>query len=1144
MKLLFVTLVFLFSFYLNLNSQSSYHTIKKYSLNSVLSDLQSDWFKISINKDGFYKLTYEDLLNYGVDKVKLSSGKIHIYGNALGRLPEDNNAYIPDDLVKNNAQYFGMEDGTFDPGDFILFFAFGPNKLVKLNNQFQRDLNIYSNQAYYFIRVCINEEINPISNYSTIKQPTIFSSSFDYYDIHELEDTSIVNGGQRWYGELFDNQLKYKFDFNLPSPPISSVLCSLSGASNASQIGSFIKVNLDGKQVFNSFIPSVNSDFVRVQNDFSITTLNSKLNFDFELVRNNPSVKFYFDKLEINTRVLTQFFGSQFSFRDHNTIGTNNVTEFSIVSNEPIFIWDVTKRTAFKSITLKSILNGYNFVTETDSLCEFAVGSFSSLNSPTFISKVAYQNIHGLLAADMIIVTPNEFLEPANRLAKIHEKLGDKVHVLSLEQIYNEFSCGAVDPTAIKLCAKMFYERYKTNSTNTLKNLLLFGDGTFDPKNRIANNNYWVPTYQFLNSEDHLNAMVSDDYFGILADEGSIYGKDSMEIGVGRLLISSVKMANEQIAKIEQYIKQGAVSDSINCCGSISTSSFGDWRTNYVQISDDEENGYFVLNDSEPQFNYTTSNHPEMNDEKIYCDAFKQVTMAGGERYPDVNNAIDEAVNKGALIVEYTGHGGEVGAAEERIITIPQINSWNNFTKLCLFVSSTCEFTKYDDPGRVSAGEWMSLNPNGGAIALMTTTRPVFFSVNTATGLSFYKNVFERDLEKRPLTFGEIIRRTKNGVASDVNKHSFTLIGDPALRIALPNHNVIVDSINGVAVSKHTDTISALSKIVFSGHIENQFGSNLLMNGEVSVRVFDKPKKIQTLGQDLKSPIIPFDNQENILFKGRSKVVDGKFSVSFIAPKDIDYSFGNGKISLYLNDSVTDGLGCEKRFIVGGIFNSKVIDSIGPKVDMYLNDQHFVNNGLTNESPKLIVHIEDQSGVNTIGNGIGHDAIAILDNNVSSPILLNNYYVSNLDSYQKGSITYDFKNLPEGRHSLKVKVWDVYNNPTESSLDFIVHKKQNFELSHVLNYPNPFTTSTFFYFEHNQVCNQLEAQVQIYTSSGKLVKTIHEVINQQGFRSEGIHWDGRDDFGDKLAKGVFVYRLIVKNSFGEISSKVEKIVIL
>jgi hypothetical protein len=427
---------------------------------------------------------------------------------------------------------------------------------------------------------------------------------------------------------------------------------------------------------------------------------------------------------------------------------------------------------------------------------------------------------------------------------------------------------------------------------------------------------------------------------------------------------------------------------------------------------------------------------------------------------------------------------------------------------------------------------------------LMTTTRPVFFSVNTATGSSFYKHVFDRDAQNLPLTFGEILRRTKNMVNSDVNKHSFTLIGDPALRLALPKLKVVIDSINGFSTSQKLDTIRALSHVKIKGHIENHLGGKVFTDGVLNIRVFDKVKQLNTLGQDVDSPIIPFNNQENVIFKGRSNLINGAFDIQFITPKDIDYAYGKGKLSLYYNDSISDGLGSENRFVVGGISNALQMDTIGPKVSMYLNDENFVSSGLTNESPKLIIHLSDESGINTIGNGIGHDVVAILDGQVSSPIVLNNFYVSDLNSFQKGRIVYDFKNLEEGRHTLKLKVWDVYNNPSESTIDFIVQKKKDLELLHVLNYPNPFTTNTQFYFEHNQVCNQLEVQIQVLTISGRLVKTIHEHVALQGFRSEGIHWDGRDDFGDKLARGVYVYRILVKNSLGQNTEKLEKLVIL
>ena len=1125
-------------------SQGVNNNGKKYVSNSVLSDNQSQWYKIAINKDGFFKLTYNDLLGYGIDPVKISPTSIHIYGNATGILPEQNNYNFVDDLVQNTVMYYGMEDGVFDSQDYIVFYGFGPNRFDLVNGFFQRALNIYSDYSYYFIRVSDNIPIKSVSNYNTSKSANITSNAYDYYTIHELEDTSLVNGGQRWYGELFDNVLNYSLSFDLPSTPQSLVSIKYSFASNASQSGNFFSVISNNNILSKTYLSTVSSDYSRNESSFSFTSLTEHLSFNLQLSRLDPTVKLFFDKFEINTRCLNQFQGVQYRFRDLLSVKNNGVTTFSVATSSPIQVWDVTNRSSPMNIVLLANSSGYEFVVETDSLREFAVSANNEFFSPIFVSKIPIQNIHGSEGVSLLIVTPDEFIEPANKLANIHLQMGESVRVFTLNQIYNEFSSGSVDPTAIKLCAKMFYDKYGSNSDKSLKNLLLFGDGTFDPKNRVANNNYWVPTYEFLNSEDPLNAMVSDDYFGILSTNGSINGNDSMQIGVGRMLISSVQMANDQISKIEQYLRKGYISDSIDCCGKITESSFGDWRTNFVQIADDEENGYFVNSDAEPQSQLVQNFHPEMNNDKIYCDAYKQVTTAGGERYPDVNTAIDQVVATGSLIVNYVGHGGEVGAAAERIITIPQINSWNNFSKLCLFVSSTCEFTKYDDPSRISAGEWMSLNPHGGAIALMTTTRPVFFSVNTSTGISFFKNVFERDANKLPLSFGEILRRTKNMVNSDINKHSFTLIGDPALRIAVPIYAVKLDSVNGKDVKIQLDTIKALSKGRLSGHIEDQFGNKINVNGILNVRVFDKAKSLKTLGQDPTSPIISFQNQENILFKGRSKVMNGNFTVNFITPKDIDYSFGAGKVSLYYNDSLKDGIGSENRIVIGGVDNSVKTDTIGPKITMYLNDNNFVSSGITNQTPKLVVQLEDESGINTIGNGIGHDAVAVLDGNVSNPIILNNFYVSNINSYQSGRIVYDFTGISEGRHNLKVKVWDVFNNPSESTLDFVVQKDTKLEISHVLNYPNPFSTNTHFYFEHNQVCNLLEVQIQILTISGRLVKTIHENVSLQGFRSEGIAWDGRDDFGDKLAKGVYLYRISVKNNLGEITEKIEKLAIL
>jgi hypothetical protein len=427
----------------------------------------------------------------------------------------------------------------------------------------------------------------------------------------------------------------------------------------------------------------------------------------------------------------------------------------------------------------------------------------------------------------------------------------------------------------------------------------------------------------------------------------------------------------------------------------------------------------------------------------------------------------------------------------------------------------------------------------------MTTTRSVYFGVNSITGQKFYENVYSRDANHKSLAFGEILRLTKNAVGSSDNKRSFTLIGDPALRIALPEYRIVTDSINSLSPLIEMDTIRALSKVTIKGHLED-FSSNILtnFNGVVSPTVFDKPKELSTLGQDSDSPIIKFDLQKNALYKGKSTVKNGFFEFTYIVPKDINYSYGKGKVSYYADNGVIDASGLDTNLIIGGVDSVGIQDNTGPEIEMYLNNKNFANSGITDESPVLLIKLFDENGINAVGNGVGHDALIVLDDNSAKPIVLNEYYSADLDTYQSGSIQYNFSKLEKGRHTINFKVWDVNNNSSESRIEFFVQEKMDLALDHVLNYPNPFTTKTEFFFEHNQVCSELETQIQIFTVSGKLVRTINQSVLTNGFRSAGIPWDGLDEYGDQLAKGVYVYRLIVKSLDGKKAEKTEKLVIL
>jgi len=699
------------------------------------------------------------------------------------------------------------------------------------------------------------------------------------------------------------------------------------------------------------------------------------------------------------------------------------------------------------------------------------------------------------------------------------------------------------------MMAKMFYDRGLQSNSLIFNSLLLFGDGTYDPKERVANNNNMILTYQMENSENHIEALVTDDYFGLLDDNESIGAIDLMDIGVGRILASDQLQAKQQVDKIEHYIKNGSTifnAANASCClGSSNENTLGDWRNKFVQIADDEENGYFINFDTEPQYNSVKNQHFEMNCDKLYLDAYPQVVTAGGQRYPDVFNAITDRVQRGALIVNYVGHGGEVGLAEERVVTIPQINSWSNINSQHLFVSATCEFTKFDDPSRVSAGEWLSLNPFGGAIALMTTTRSVYFSVNTSTGQAFFSNVFERDLEGKPLSFGEIMRLTKNNVGSSNNKRSFTLIGDPALKIGLPRYKVVTDSINGNDPLFYVDTMKALSKVTVKGHLEDQDGNLMTtFTGKVMPSIYDKVKIQKTLAQDPESPEIAYELQRNIVYKGKASVTNGQFSFTFVVPKDISLTYGKGKISYYAENDLVDANGFDTNFRIGGINPNGINDELGPELLLYMNDYSFVDGSLTDNNPVLILKASDENGINTVGNGIGHDLTAVLDGEESKPIILNDFYSADLDNYQSGEARYQFLNLEPGPHTIQIKAWDVNNNSSTNDIRFVVQNRDEPLLTRVLNYPNPFTTSTSFMFEHNQSCSSLDVQVQIMTVSGKVVKTIQQTLPTEGFRIEGVHWDGLDDFGDQLAKGVYLYRIKVRTPDGKTAEKTEKLAIL
>jgi hypothetical protein len=632
-------------------------------------------------------------------------------------------------------------------------------------------------------------------------------------------------------------------------------------------------------------------------------------------------------------------------------------------------------------------------------------------------------------------------------------------------------------------------------------------------------------------------------------------------MGVGRLPVSSVGQAHDAVNKLLNYDKFTLSSTSTGTTTSCTSGSDGganDWRNSVLFCADDRGEGggapndgtYFMFS-SEQLAQKAAVRDPCLNINKIYLDAYVQFTTPGGQRYPDAENDLRDGVQRGSLLVSYVGHGGEVGWAHERFLDNSTILGWTNLDRLPLFLTATCEFSRWDDPIRTSAGENVFLNPNGGGIGLMTTTRLAYAGPNQNLAMDFYDVVFQpTDELGRDQRFGDIYRRTKVAATttSSVNHRNFTLLGDPSARLALARNKAMITAITDT-LGDPIDTIKALSVVRISGTVNAPTGEVLTdFNGTVVPTVFDKKSLVNTLDNDPPSSgtdtPFSFKVRKNILYRGRATVTDGHFQFTFVVPKDIDYQVDSGRVSVYAESLTVNACGYTNDLLVGGTDDNAVADVTGPTIGLYLNDDQFVPGGITNETPLLYAKLFDQSGINTTGSSIGHDLVAVVDANTENAIVLNDWYEADKDTYKSGQVRYKLSTIPEGHHTLDLKAWDVYNNSTEKSTDFVVAPSAQLALAHVLNYPNPFTTHTEFYFEHNRPCTSLECQVQIFTVSGRLVKTLNRRLNCDGFRSEPLAWDGLDDHGDRIGRGVYVYRLSITTPTGEKADKIEKLVIL
>ncbi len=1115
--------------------------------NAILS--QGTWYKFAIDTTGVFKIDRQFLQNLGINTNQLNPKHIRIFGNGGQLLPVLNSDFRYDGLQENAIMVSGEEDGRFDANDFILFYGKGPHQWkvdTTSPNSSRHQINIYTDKAYYFISVD-NGLGKRIENATEITAPANQQiTTFNDYVFFEEEKVNLFDNGQQWFGKdlSFDNTTTVSFNFtNLDTT--KDIFVRLRGVT-ISSTQSVMDITVNDQNLASLNFPNIPSGPGNLtlgtprEIGRSIRINSNPIQVKIRYNNNgNPSAKAFLDYVELIGFKNLMAHGKQFSFRnfDAANLPTSSILEYTIQNNTNISqVWNVTDY--IKPSIIKNQSSGttdFTFKTNAGSLQEFIVISDTDYFTPEILPKslVPPQNLHSLQDLDYLIITQDYLMNEAERLAEYHRvNSGLRVRVVDLQEIYNEFSSGSPDLTAIRDFVRHFYTNASSHDSR-IKYVCLFGDASYDYKDRITGNNNIVPSVQSYESFNLANSYVTDDYYGMMDDsDGDLDTNDRQDVATGRYPVTTVAEAKLAIDKTLNYY---------------ATTSFGDWRNSITVVADDPDvASEFRLQETVEKIADTIKERkPIFNITKIYADAFVQETSAGGERYPDVNEAINNAIESGTLVINYFGHGGEDGWAGERILEVPQIQDWNNLNTLPLMITVTCEFSRFDNPRRPTAGEFVFLNKNGGATSMITTTREIFISVGQRFNEVLVKKLFGFGGED--YTIAEALMHMKNDPASlSTEQRLFVFyLGDPAMKLAQAKPNIRLTKVNDVAISQPIDTLKALSKIKLEG-VVTDFSNHILtdFNGILSTTIFDKSVDRTTLDNNGFGNRLTFDAIESKIFRGRASVTNGAFTFEFIVPKDIRIAFGNAKISMYADDKKIDKAGVNQEIIVGGINENAPEDITGPTIQLFMDDESFVDGGNTSESPHFIALLEDTSGINTSITAVDHDIIAILDGNQANPYILNDFYQTDLDDFTKGKVKFPFRNLAVGLHTIHFKCWDTYNNPSESTLNFVVVDDRDLVLSNVLNYPNPFINYTEFWFNHNKPNEPLEVQVQIFTVSGKLIKTINQLVQSKNL-SRSVSWNGLDDFGNKIGKGVYIYKLNVKSILSNTkAAKFEKLVIL
>ena len=1082
---------------------------------SVLAE--HTWYKIGVTADGVYGMDYATLQAWGVDVGNVSSSHIRMYGNVQGALPEANVEKRYDDLTEIAIQVTGADDGSFDEGDCIFFYGQGPVGLTWTEEErFQYKRNPYSDTVYYFL--CVDSDGDGLRMIDRQGVPTDASTpsvtSFPDCYYHESDEFSPYASGRVWFGDLFtrlDGCKEFRMDFPglLPSQGMW-VETTVMGRCKPKD---YYNLSVDDEVLaaHQEIVAFGDHEYGRMYTVSAMSHPTSEqvsLRYEFDPGEGNPML--FIDYYVLSFWRQLRYRGGELACRVVPSQLTDEVSRIVIEgADASMACWDVTDPLhPFRQLT-ESQEGGVFFGVEGQAERCYHMFSPEGVKAVSSCRRIPNQNLHGLEYAEYLIITPRVFWEQAQALAEFHvENDGMDCVVVDVDEIYNEFSTGKVDPTALRDLIRMLYLR----SDGRLQYVLLLGKGTHDFRNIKGIDNNFVPTYENTNNPcSEVASMCSDDYFALMDDNEGNNCDGLVDLGVGRIPITTPEQGNAVMRKIRHYSDLDA--------------THGDWKNTHLLMADNDSKMY--PNYAETLGSIIDTTCPKATVKKLYLDSYPVVVTPSGVRAPLAHQALMEYFEKGIYVLSYTGHGGVKNLSGEWVLTLSDILTLTNFDRLPFIHTATCEFSKFDKPDIVSGGESLLLHANGGAIALLTTVRPTQPMTNQLMSRSVASHFYDKD-DGQNLRFGDFYRIVKSDPQYYRKANMvYVLMGDPALRMSYPTHTVQTEQIYG------DDLITVKGHILDAvGEFDPQF------NGILDVRLYDQKSQYTTLGQyDVP---IDYSYYNDVLFEGRASVTDGRFELTIPLPVAVSQGDELTRVSYYAYDSI-------RKVDANGVYDGfqlhvspEVVDNQGPDIRLYWNTPEFESGDTVSPSGILYADLYDEHGIYHYNVSIGRDIMMKSNVDDYRNKILNDRYEPMLDDYRRGRIAIPFSEMEDGVYEFSLKAWDTWNNPTE--VEIVVVVQRNTLLAQIRSFPNPFEDEVYFSFVDGEMTEELEVDLEIFDVMGRCVATVHEHTSSVVGEVPLIRWDGRGDGGYTLRPGVYVYKLGVTNSAGRTRTVTHRLV--